>query len=116
MGNKLGLTDHLNNSKNSKITVADILSKKGELFKYIKRGYEFKDDVLEKARIKKNVRDQKTITVVVTHEEDKTNKEYHKDTESLRNVLKSIHTIANQSYKDTIEENYVNTVYNSSEI
>lgn len=105
MNNKLSLTDKINVGKKQRILVSDIVSKKGELFKYIKRGYEFDDEVLEKAGVKKTIRNKRVINVVIDRDINESNKTYPKETESLRSVLKSLCTIDNQSYNKNIDEN-----------
>ena len=58
---KLGMDDVINVGKNNKITVSELVPVKGEIFNLIKKGFEFDDEVLEKAHIKKIVRDEKII-------------------------------------------------------
>lgn len=42
----LGLKDTIKIGKKNKIAVSDIVNVKGEIFKYIKEGYQFDDEVL----------------------------------------------------------------------
>ena len=100
---KLTLKDKINVGKNKKILVSDLCEVKGEIFKYIKRGYIFDDEVLIKAGIKKALRDVKTETVFVEHEKEKKSKHLPKETESLKNILKSINVLENI---DNYNENY----------
>lgn len=95
---KLSLNDTISLGKKRKISVSDLVNIKGEIFKYIKQGYIFDDEVLSKAGIKKTIRDEKVLTVVAGHNSEKDNKIYPKETENIRNVLKLLHTIDNQLY------------------
>ena len=93
MDKKLTLNDTINVGKNKNVLISDLVHIKGEIFKYIKKGFDFDDEVLEKTGIKKTVRDFKTETVLVEHIKPKHIKVYPKETESLKNVLKSLHTL-----------------------
>ena len=94
----LTLKDSINVGKHKKKPISEIVEEK-KIFKYIKDGYEFADDVLEAAHIKKSVRDEKIRTVFVEHKKRK-HKEYQKDTESVKNILKSINTIDEQNLNE----------------
>ena len=96
MNNKLKLTDSIKFDKNNKKLVSDLVGIKGEIFKLIKEGYQFDDEVLEKARIKKTIRNERVITGFVNTQK-KENKVYAKDTESVKNILKSLNTLENPS-------------------
>ena len=97
------ITDKINFGKGKKIAVSEIVEKKGEIFKLIKEGYEFDDEVLEKAHIKKTIRDVKTITEFVTNKKID-NKSYPKETENIKTILKSINTLEEVSKDDTPSE------------
>lgn len=100
MHNKLTLTDVINIGKNKKVPVSELVKDKAEIFKLIKKGYQFDDEVLEMSRIKKIIKNECIQNVVVTHSVEK-EKEYVKDTDSLKTILKTINTIDSQT-----EENY----------
>lgn len=89
----LTLSDKINVGKNKKVLVSDLCEIKGEIFKYIKKGYRFEDKVLEQAHIKKVIRDVKTEQIVVIREKEKNKKVLPKETESLKTILKSLNTI-----------------------
>lgn len=99
MDKVLTLKDTINLGKHKKILVSDIVNIKGEVFKYIKEGYQFDDEVLEKAHIKKRVSNEKVITSFVTLPKHKF-KEYPKETESVKNILKTINTLDGQITED----------------
>ena len=109
MDKKLTLNDTINVGKNKKVLVSDLVGIKGEIFKYIKKGVWFDDEVLEKAGIKRIIREEKVETVFFDKKTKSENiKIYPKETESLKNVLKSINTLDNIGNEDSIifkEEN-----------
>jgi hypothetical protein len=109
MDKKLTLNDTINVGKNKKVLVSDLVGIKGEIFKYIKKGIWFDDEVLEKAGIKRIIREEKVETVFSDKKTKSENiKIYPKETESLKNVLKSINTLDNIDNDDSIlfkEEN-----------
>lgn len=79
--------------------VNDILSSnKKDIFKLLKEGLLFDDEVLSIAGIKKNIRDVKVEQILVEHEKD--TKVYEKETTSLSKILKEIRTIDNVSESD----------------
>ena len=96
MNKKLTLNDTINVGKNKKVLISDLVGIKGEIFNYVKKGFWFDDEVLEKAGIKRTIRDEKVETVFVDQKTKPKNiKIYPKETESLKNVLKSINTLDN---------------------
>ena len=109
MDKKLTLNDTINVGKNKKVLVSDLVGIKGEIFNYIKKGIWFDDEVLEKAGIKRIIREEKVETVFFDKKTKSENiKIYPKETESLKNVLKSINTLDNIGNEDSIifkEEN-----------
>lgn len=109
MNKKLTLNDTINIGKNKKVLISDLVGIKGEIFKYVKKGFWFDDEVLEKAGIKRTIRDEKIETCFVDQKAKPKNiKVYPKETESLKNVLKSINTLDNIGNDDNIifeEEN-----------
>ena len=109
MNKKLTLNDTINVGKNKKVLISDLVGIKGEIFKYVKKGIWFDDEVLEKAGIKRIIREEKVETVFVDQKvKPKNIKIYPKETESLKNVLKSINTLDNIGNEDSIifkEEN-----------
>ena len=103
MDKKLTLNDTINVAKNKKVLVSDLVGIKGEIFKYIKKGVWFDDEVLEKAGIKRIIREEKVETVFSDKKTKSENiKIYPKETESLKNVLKSINTLDNIGNEDSI--------------
>ena len=103
MDKKLTLNDTINVGKNKKVLVSDLVGIKGEIFKYIKKGIWFDDEVLEKAGTKRIIREEKVETVFSDKKTKSENiKIYPKETESLKNVLKSINTLDNINNEDSI--------------
>jgi hypothetical protein len=98
----LSMSDTINVGRNKKVLVSDLVGVKGEIFNLIKKGLRFDDEVLKEAHITKTIRDVRINNCDIEHKPIK-NKEYTKETESLKNILKSINTI------DKIQEseNYV---------
>jgi len=109
MNKKLTLNDTINVGRNKKVLISDLVGIKGEIFKYVKKGIWFDDEVLEKAGIKRTIREEKIDTVFFDEKTKPKNiKIYPKETESLKNVLKSINTLDNIGNEDSIifkEEN-----------
>jgi hypothetical protein len=97
METKLGMDDVVNVGKNNKKTVSELVPLRGEIFNLIKKGFEFDDEVLEKAHIKKIIRDVQFKNVVVMHEQEKNRNKYAKESESLKSILKSLNTLENQT-------------------
>lgn len=93
---KLGLNDKINIGKNKKVFVSEIATDKATIFKYIKKGYSFDDEVLQTAGIKKTISNKKTYNVIVEHI-DAEKKTFPKETASLKEILMSLHTIESQS-------------------
>ena len=104
MDKELTLNDTINVGKNKKVLISDLVGIKGEIFKYVKKGFWFDDEVLEKAGIKRIIREEKVETVFLDKKTKSENmKTYPKETESLKNILKSINTL------DNIADNYHET-------
>ena len=101
---KLTMESTLKRGKYIDKSVADLVKIDGEIFSMIKNVYEFDDEVLEKAHIKKIVRDEKINNIIVEHTPEK-KKTYNKETESLKNILKSLNTIDKQN-EDTFLSEY----------
>lgn len=118
MDKKLTLNDTIKIGKNKKILISDIVGIKGEIFKYIKKGFWFDDEVLEKAGIKRNVRDVKTECILVDKDKQPKVKIYPKETENLRSILKTINTLDNIDnnhniiFEEENDNNYTNDLAN----
>lgn len=93
----LTMSDVINVSKNKKVLVSDLVHIKGEIFSLIKKGWQFDDEVLKEAHIRKIVREPKVRFVIADHEQEKNKDKYLKETESLKNILKSLNTLDNQT-------------------
>jgi TPP-dependent indolepyruvate ferredoxin oxidoreductase alpha subunit len=99
MNKILTLKDSINLGKKQKIAVSELVNKKGEIFRYIKDGYQFDDEVLEAAHIKKTIRDETIRSEFITNV-NKKEKEYPKETESVKNILKTINTLDGQNISE----------------
>ena len=97
----LTMNDSVNIGKNKKVLVSELVPIKGKIFSLIKKGFLFDDEVLKESKIKKIIRDVKVTNVFVTHTTE--SKTYSKETESLKNILKSINTLENQT-TETFDE------------
>ena len=75
--------------------ISELTSNKKTIFELLKNGYNFDDEVLLQAGIKKTIRDVQIKTEVVEHIKD--NKVYQKDTESITKILKDLQTVVNQT-------------------
>ena len=104
MSKKLKLDDVIKLEKRKKVLVSDIVGLKGKIFELIKEGFEFDDEVLDKAHIKKTCRDEMAYCQITDHKEKK-KKEYAKDSESLKSILKSLSTLDNQTEETFNTEN-----------
>lgn len=81
-------------------TPAELIKKSGskEIFKLIKRGYMFDDEVLAAAHITKTIRDERTYWEITTRKPEKNRKELKKDTASYEEIMESL------SYVEVEEE------------
>ena len=100
------INDTINLGKKQKVAVSDLVKKKEEIFKLIKNGYQFDDEVLKEAHIIKIKRDEKITNSFANHDSE-VKVHLEKDSESLKSILKSLNTLDNQT-----EETY-NTENNS---
>lgn len=101
----INLNDEIELSKNKKTKVIDIVNNKQQIFKLLRKGFWFSDEVLERAGIKKTIRDVK-IKVEYVDDKEVDNKKYSKDKESIKNILKKLHTLENndKEYVDELNE------------
>lgn len=84
------------NGKYANKTVGELTEIKGAIFSMIKEGYDFEDDVLAAAHIKKNIRDKKAFLMVGNCVEDeKTNKLLAVETVPLKQILSELNTLDN---------------------
>ena len=72
---------------------------RGTIFKLIKRGLRFDDEVLMNAHIIKTIRDERTYNVIAEHVKPSSKKVYKKETASYDEIVESLSVI------DTYEEN-----------
>ena len=93
--NKLKLDNIIEDGRYKGKKVSELASNKKVIFELLKNGYNFDDEVLLQAGIKKTVRDIRTRTEVVEHEKD--TKVYPKETASISKILNDLETVVNQS-------------------
>ena len=98
----LTMSDTVNVGKNKKVLVSDLVPVKGEIFKLIKKGLQFDDEVLKEAHIIKTIRDVTVKSVIVPHSREK--KTYEKESQSLKNILKSINTLETYEGEEIVDE------------
>lgn len=87
--------------KNKKV-VDIVTNNKKDIFKMIKSGFYFDDEVLTIAGIKKIVKDVKTSNQFVEHEKD--SKVYEIDKTPLHKILKEIATIEGYTFNENINK------------
>ena len=92
---KLTMGDTIENGAFANKTVEEVTKIKGAIFSMIKDGYEFDDEVLKAARIRKIIRDEKIDFVVNTNKGNKRFNPLPKDTASLNQILAELHTLNN---------------------
>jgi len=93
--NKLKLDNIIEDGKYKGKKVSELILNKKVIFELLKNGYNFDDEVLLQAGIKKIVRNIRTRTEVVEHEKD--TKVYPKEIASISKILKDLETVVNQS-------------------
>lgn len=102
--NELDITSKVPCGKYKAEKVGDNLANdKKEIFALLKNGYIFSDEVLNKVGIVKKVKVlPHSPNRITDHIVDKT--VYEKDTMSLKNILKSIHTIETSITTDSVDD------------
>lgn len=99
----LNLTDIIDKGHFKDMTVNEIIEQdRHNLITLCKDGYNFSDEVFEKAKYKRIIRDVKVTNEVIFDRPKIKEKPLPKDTKSLKEILKSLSTIDNIS----INENY----------
>lgn len=99
----LTLNSIINKGKYKGKTISEIIDiDRKEMINLFKKGYYFDDEVMEKSRFKRVIRDVKCENVIAEHLEKDT-KVYTTDTKNINEILKDILTLDN-TYKDAYEE------------
>lgn len=99
----LTLNSIINKGKYKGKTISEIIDiDRKEMINLFKKGYYFDDEVMEKSRFKRVIRDVKCENVIAEHLEKDT-KVYTTDTKNINEILKDILTLDN-TYKDVDEE------------
>lgn len=117
---KLTLESTIKNGKYSNKRVADLVKIDGEIFSMVKNGYEFDDDVLEMAHIKRNIRDVKVYHCVGSDNCRSMTSALPKETASIKQILSDINTLVkicedvadgkNEESKSIGYENEIDTI------
>lgn len=103
MSEYLNLDDIISKGQFKNLTVNEVIERdRHNIIDLCKQGFDFSDEVFEKARFKKIIRDVKVTNVLVDRPQIK-EKPLPKDTKSLKEILKSIATIDNISIDDDYE-------------
>ena len=92
---KLTMNDHIKSGAFANKTVEEVTKLKGAIFSMIKEGYEFDDEVLKAARIRKIIRDEKIDFVVNTNKDNNRPNPLPKETTSLKQILAELSTLDN---------------------
>ena len=79
--------------------VSDIIANKSAVFKLIKDGYIFSDELLAMAGIKKIVHEPTTTIQIVEHQKDNT--VLPKERKNVETICRELYTIENQAGQDT---------------
>ncbi|MCD8206827.1 MAG: hypothetical protein LUD72_02710 [Bacteroidales bacterium] len=85
---RITLDDSVSSGRGRGQKVVDIVDDKQKMFKLIRDGKWFDDEVLERAGITKTVRDVKVWSQIAEHAEDKS--VYQKDSGSIREILNEL--------------------------
>lgn len=94
--NRLNMESTIKNKRGTEKKVFDLVKEKGKILSLIKEGYDFEDEVLSAAHIKRNIRDVKVSYVVGNKDNDEL-KPLQKDTTSARQIIYELNTINNDS-------------------
>ena len=87
-------------------TVREIINKTGnkDIWKLIKRGYSFSDEVLDACRITKTIRDEKYYCEFVSRKPVESTKKYKKDTASYEEIIESLSNVDMEDEETKPEE------------
>ena len=103
---KLTMNDHIKSGAFANKTVEEVTKIKGAIFSMIKDGYEFDDEVLKAARIRKIIRDEKIDFVVNTNKDNNRSNPLPKEAASLKQILAELNTLDNFSTVKDNNNNY----------
>ena len=87
-------------------TPAELIDKSGsrDIFKLIKKGYRFDDNVLTEAHIAREIRDEKVYWEIASHLQPKTKKELKKDTAAYDEIVESLSHVEIEEEPQKTEE------------
>ena len=92
---KLTMNDHIKSGAFANKIVEEVTKIKGAIFSMIKEGYEFDDEVLKAARIRKINKKEKIDFVVNTNKDNNRSNPLPKETTSLKQILAELNTLDN---------------------
>ena len=98
------LLEGINNYEDK--TPRELIEKNGskDIFKLIKRGYRFDDEVLKEANILKEIRDEHVVNEFVPRRNNTPKKEFKKDTAKYEEILESLSYIEVDDEEQKSEE------------
>lgn len=87
-------------------SVQELIDKNGnrDIWKLIKRGYQFDDKVLEQCSVSKEIRDERTYWEVVHKEQQKQTKTLKKDNASFDEIVESLSHVEVEDEEPKTEE------------
>lgn len=101
----LTLKDTIKGGKYNNYVVEDLVNEKGVIFSLIKEGYMFDDEVLERSRIKRIIRDSHGECVIRDKVNTEPQKSLGKDTASVKQILAELNTIDKNNSKYDDDDN-----------
>lgn len=114
---KLTMESTIKKGKYSNKSVADLVKIEGEIFSMIKNGYEFDDEVLDAAHIKKSIRDVKVYHRVGGGNCEPMTSVLPKETATIKQILSDINVLdkigedfSDEENGDSIPNGYENDV------
>lgn len=99
-------------------TVQELVEKTGsrDIFKLIKRGYRFDDEVLNEAHIAREIRDDRVYWEIASHTSPKFKKELKKDTAAYDEIVESLsHVEVEDEPQKTEEEEELEEFFENEE-
>lgn len=109
---KLNLDSVITAGKYKGKTVSQIVEEnRKEILSLYKKGYDFEEEVFEKARYKHIIRDEKVFCEIVTRDSPKKIKTFKKDTANISKIIEELSTIDRTSSYD--DEDVHENIYNN---
>lgn len=90
---KISIKDKIKGGKYDGKRISDLVNEKGVIFSLIKEGYDFDDEVLSQAHIRRTIRDEHFEIRVRDTDSICENTKLKKDNVSVKKILSEINTI-----------------------